>query len=184
VQGLQLLVLRLPGDLPPRTYHLTAQVVDRRSGQTLPAATGETVITLGALAGQLAHPTSALLGEGPGQELALRGYDLKNSAVQPGATLAVTLHWQVLQPPREDYALEFFLVDDQMKRVYRWPALEPINGEWPTHHRLDLVVGDDAPRGQFTLRVAWVSETGESSQPANPGESSASFELERVTITD
>ncbi|GIK40050.1 MAG: hypothetical protein BroJett011_38830 [Chloroflexota bacterium] len=205
VQGLQLLVLRLPGDLPPRAYHLTAQVVDRRSGQALPAATGKTVITLGVLTGQLAptpriidpaklpHPTSALPGEGPGREIALRGYDLKNSTVHPGATLAVTLHWQVLQPPQADYHLEFFLVDDQMEIVYRWPALAPINGEWPTRQwpadywvqdRLDLVVGDDAPRGQFTLRAAWVSETGGPSQPANPGASSASFELERVTITD
>lgn len=205
VQGLQLLVLRLPGDLPPRAYHLTAQVVDRRSGQALPTTTGKTVIMLGVLAGKLAptpriidparlpHPTSALPGEGPGQEIALRGYDLKNSTVHSGATLAVTLHWQVLQPPQEDYHLEFFLVDNQMEIVYRWPALEPINGEWPTQQwpadywvqdRLDLAVGDDAPRGQFTLRAAWVSRSGGSSQPANPGESSASFELERVTITD
>jgi hypothetical protein len=105
----------------------------------------------------------------------------------------LTLHWQVLQPPQGDYHLEFFLVNNHMEIVYRWPVLKPINGEWPTHQwpvdywvqdRLDLVVGDDTPRGQFTLRVAWVSETGGPSQPANPGESSASFELERVTITD
>jgi 4-amino-4-deoxy-L-arabinose transferase-like glycosyltransferase len=205
VQGLQLLVLRLPGDLPPRAYHLTAQVVDRHSGQALPTTTGETVITLGALAGQLAktprvidpaklpHPTSALPGEGPGQEIALRGYDVKNSIVHPGAALALTLHWQVLQPPQEDYHLDFFLVNDQMGIVYRWPLFEPINGEWPTRQwpadywvqdRLDLPVGDDAPRGQFALRAAWVSGAGRLSQPVNPGESSTSFELERVTITD
>lgn len=205
VQGLQLLVLRLPGDLPPRAYRLTAQVVDRRSGQALPAATGETVIMLDVLVGQLAptprivdpaklpHQISALPGEGPGREIALRGYDLKSSTVHPGATLAVTLYWQVLQPPQEDYHLEFFLVDDQQEIIYRWPALEPINGEWPTQQwpadywvqdRLDLAVGDDVPRGQFMLRAAWVSETGEASPPANLVESSVGFELERVTITD
>jgi 4-amino-4-deoxy-L-arabinose transferase-like glycosyltransferase len=205
VQGLQLLTLRLPGDLPPRAYHLTAQVVDRRSGQALPTTTGETVIALGDLAGQLArtpriidparlpHPTSALPREGPGQEIALRGYEMKNSTVHPGATLALTLHWQVLQPPPEDYHLEFFLVNDQKETVYRWPLFEPINGEWPTHQwpagywvqdRLDLAVGDDAPRGQFILRAAWVSGAGGLSHPTTPGESSASFELEKVTITD
>lgn len=205
VQGLQLLVLRLPGDLPPRAYPLTVQVVDRHSGQALPAATGETVIMLRVLAGQLAptpriidpaklpHPTSVTPTDGPGREIALRGYRIKNSTIHPGETLALTLHWQVLQPPQEDYHLEIFLVNDQMERVYRWPALEPINGEWPTYQwpvdywvqdRLDLVIGDDAPRGQFTLRAAWVSETGGSFQPANSGQLSASFELERVTITD
>ncbi len=49
VQALQLLTLRLPEDLPPRAYHLTAEVVDRRSGQALLSVGGETVIPLEAV---------------------------------------------------------------------------------------------------------------------------------------
>src|SRR6185295_18155034 len=100
VQGLQLLMLRLPGDLPPQIYHLTAQVVDRQHGQALPAATGEPVIPLASLSGQLArtprlidparlpNPTSILPAAGPGREIALRGYNLKNvSAHHPGTPI-------------------------------------------------------------------------------------------------
>jgi hypothetical protein len=52
VQALQLLTLRLSGDLPPRTYDLTVEVVDRHTGQSLPLATGETVLLLTPLARQ------------------------------------------------------------------------------------------------------------------------------------
>lgn len=204
VQGLQLLVLRLPGDLPPRAYHLTVQVVDRHSGQALPTSMGETVIPLGNLAGQLAktprlidpaklpNPISTASAEGPGQEIALRGYEVKNSTAHPGESLAVTLHWQVLQPP-QNYHLEFSLVNDGKETVYRWPAVEPINGEWPTQYwpagywvqdRLDLPLGEDAPVGQFILQGAWVSGASDSPQPANPGEIPGSFELGSVTIVD
>ncbi len=46
VQGLQLLTLRLPSDLPARPYHLTIEMVNRQTGQALPTTTGETVIQL------------------------------------------------------------------------------------------------------------------------------------------
>jgi 4-amino-4-deoxy-L-arabinose transferase-like glycosyltransferase len=200
IQGLQLLILRLPGDLPPRAYHLTAQVVDRHSGQALPGPTGETVISLGSMTGQLAKtpriidparlPNSTPIspGEGPGQEIALRGYALKNTAVQPGQTLDLTLHWQVLQPPAQNYRLEFFLVNDQAETVYRWPILEPINGEWPARQwpinywvqdRLSLPVEAGTPVGQFSLRVAWVAAAGGQPDSVKTKE----FELGRIIIT-
>ncbi|MBI1876984.1 MAG: hypothetical protein HYR94_01885, partial [Chloroflexi bacterium] len=203
VRGLQLLVLRLPGDLPPQTYRLTAQVVDRRSGQALPTAAGESVILLGSLTGQLAqtpriidpatlpNPRSTVPGEGPGREIALRGYDIKNVSAHLGASLALTLHWQVLQPPSQNYRLEFFLANDQGQVVYRWPVLEPVNGEWPTSQwpanywvqdRLSLPVEADAPLGQFTLRVAWIAEDTDPPQAVTLGESSTGFELGKVTF--
>ena len=46
VQGLQLLTLRLPGDIPPGSFNLSLQVVDRRQGKVLPAADGQTTISL------------------------------------------------------------------------------------------------------------------------------------------
>jgi predicted membrane-bound mannosyltransferase len=49
VQALQLLTLRLPGDLPAHVYHLTLEVVDRHSGQALPTGSGETIIPLATL---------------------------------------------------------------------------------------------------------------------------------------
>lgn len=204
VQGLQLLQLRLSGDLPVRTYHLTAQVVDRRTGQPLPTSTGEPVIPLTTLAGQLAktprmidpaslpNPISALPTAGPGQEIALRGYEVKNSTVHRGDSLALILYWQVLQPPPQNYRLGLFLVNDQAQTIYRWPAVEPINGEWPTRQwpadywvqdRLSLLLGADIPPGQFALHVAWVAESTGPLQPL-PGDSGSSFELGQVTIAE
>jgi hypothetical protein len=204
VQGLQLLTLRLPGDLPPRSYHLTAQVVDRRSGQALPTAMGEPVIRLSTLAGQLAktprrldpaklpNPMQIVQTTGLASELALRGYSLKDTSVRPGEKLALTLHWQVLQPPQQDYRLEFFLINDQAEILYRWPALEPINGEWPTRHwpahywvqdRLDLPLEADTPPGQFALRASWLAEETQPPQPADVGQFWAGFDLGRVTVS-
>jgi hypothetical protein len=47
VLGLQLLNLELPLDLPPQTYQLILQVVDRQRGLALPASTGESSLILG-----------------------------------------------------------------------------------------------------------------------------------------
>jgi hypothetical protein len=49
VLGLQLITLRLPGDLPLQVYSLTLQVVDRRRGQALPTAEGEMSVSLGSI---------------------------------------------------------------------------------------------------------------------------------------
>lgn len=46
VRGLQLLTLRLPPDLPARSYDLTVAVVDRHTQQPLVTSAGSTVITL------------------------------------------------------------------------------------------------------------------------------------------
>ncbi|MEW5957623.1 MAG: glycosyltransferase family 39 protein [Chloroflexota bacterium] len=200
VQGLQLLTLRLPGDLPPRTYHLTAEVVDRRTGQALPTATGTTATPLTSLPGALADTPRPLQldrlpnprrddGQLDRSKPALRGYKLNRRAFQAGDTLSVTLHWQVLARPQENYRLEFRLHNDRGP-VYRWSPLEPIGGEWPTRQwpaaywvqdQLDLSISPAVPAGQFLLRVDWVS-----SSPPSPGEADQSgltgFELGSVVI--
>jgi hypothetical protein len=199
VQGLQLITLRLPGDLPPRIYHLTLEVVNRQNGQSLPTATGETVIPLISIKGQLAstprildpeklpNPTPLSRATGPGSEIALRGYSVHPSTVHPGDTLALTLHWQVLRPPRQNYRLEFTLVnvDAEAKTVYRWPPLEPIDSEWPTSQwptdywvqdRPALPISLEAPAGQFRLLVTW---TGiDLQEPPTP------FDLGTVVVTN
>ncbi|MCK6624226.1 MAG: glycosyltransferase family 39 protein [Anaerolineae bacterium] len=205
VQGLQLLLLRLPGDLPPRPYTLTAQVIDRRSGQALSTAGGEPLIRLGSTPGQLAktprlldpaqlpNPMQVVQANGLAAELALRGYEVKNPHVRPGEELALTLHWQVLQPPQQDYRLQFFLTHEQGEILYRWPALPPINGEWPTRRwpadywvqdRLNLPLGADVPPGQFRLRAIWIAEETQSVPAVVSGEAWPGFDLGWVTVTN
>lgn len=47
ILGLQLLTLRLPGDLPTGRFELIAQVIDRQTQQALKSSTDDTVISLG-----------------------------------------------------------------------------------------------------------------------------------------
>jgi len=200
VQGLQLLTLRLPGDLPPRTFHLTAQVVDRRSRQALASATGQTVIALESVTAQLSGrakgvnleqlpnprpaPTEPQRGEPP---LALRGYELGQRRVRPGVDFLVTLHWQVLQQPRQSYRLQFFLVNPAATMVHQWPAVAPVGGEWPTNRwptgywvqdKISLPVTAAIPSGQFELRVGWVNGAGQNAT----GRLKTGFELGPVYI--
>ncbi len=139
--GLQLLTFRLPGDLPPRAFQLVAQVVNRQSGQALSTAAGSPDIPLGAVTARLdAHPPQVNPADLPNPTdqpagetgLTLRGYTLNRAALSPGDALQVTLHWQVEQPPAQDYRLEFALLDAAGQPAYRWPPLDPVGGEWPT----------------------------------------------------
>lgn len=181
IQGLQLLTLRLPGDLPARAYTLSVEVVDRHSGQALPGSSGESVIFLLTLPGQLAstprlieadklpNPIPLQPEAGSSAAITLRGYKIAHSTVHPGETLPITLHWQTLQQPAQNYRLAFMLVKDEnaaTQVVYQWTPLEPIGGEWPTSRwpagywvqdRLKLAISPDVPAGNFTLRLAWLT---------------------------
>ncbi|MFN8455586.1 MAG: hypothetical protein U0401_13120 [Anaerolineae bacterium] len=197
VQGLQLLTVRLPSDLPPRSYNLSLEVVDRHSGQALSSLNGQPVIPLLTLQGQLA-PTPRLMEADklpnpipldPETEssaaIALRGYKIAQTTARPGDALPVTLHWQVLRQPAENYRLAFTLAKDVNAAgsvAYQWPPLEPIGSEWPTSHwpagywvqdRLNLPISPDVPNGNFTLRLAWLTPDNQ----LLPG-----FDLDHITI--
>jgi hypothetical protein len=199
VQALQLLTFRLPGDLPVRTYRLTLAVVDRQTGQPLPADGGQTVIPLTSVTGRLdEHPQAIALERLPnpireepgasssraGSPLMLRGYRLD----PVGDQLSLTLHWEVLQQPQQDYQLHFFLTDepDEPVPIYRWPPVSPIGGEWPTSHwpagywiqdRLELAVNSDIPAGRYKL---WVSLTP--SEATSSSSSQLAIELDWIDI--
>ena len=185
VLGLQLLTFRLPGDFPPRTYQLTMEVIDRLTGQALPAANGDRVTALGSLTANLAatprpinpdrlpNPSNVPLTLNSDQNkptLRLRGYQVNDRALHPGDTLKLRLHWQVLQQPQQNYQLAFFLrpnksVPTQGDSAYHWAPIEPMGGEWPTEawlaghwlqDRLDLPLETTAPAGQFDLFGQWL----------------------------
>lgn len=181
VQALQLLTLRMPGDLPPRTYHFTMQVINRRTRQALPVSTGDTIVPLGWVTAQLAGKARPMtydqlpnfielkdVSPPIAPAVALRGYELSRRQVQIGDELSLTLHWQVFQQPQHDYQLQFFLEDDQANVVHSWPALEPAGGEWPTRQwltnywvqdKLRLPMSDGVPAGSFRLYARWVKPT-------------------------
>lgn len=177
----QLVTLRFPGDFPPRTYALSLQVIDRRSGQALPTANGQARVGLGEVLGQLAakpreinpdrlpnalppEPRPNMTG------LALRGYELDQRRVPRQQPVTVTLNWFVQQQPQSNYRLAFFLMDQTGQTLYRWPAVEPLGGEWPTSRwpagywfrdQVDLPVAGEVPAGVFELWGQWVGARGD-----------------------
>ncbi len=180
IVGLQLLTFRLPGNLPPLKYHLLVRVVNRQTGRPLPASNGDTTVSLGAIVARLADtprdvdpaqlPNPILQNEaagGDGTGLLLRGYDLNRRTVAAGDHLTISLHWQVGEQPEQNYRLQFTLEEEEGREVYRWPAMEPLGGEWSTKNwppaywvsdKLDLAIGAGVPTGSFTLRGWWVDE--------------------------
>ncbi len=207
VQAWQLLTMRLPGDLPPRVYRLTVELVNRNGGQALPTTSGETMIPLTTLSIPLADtprliepdrlpnpiPAGAAQLESP--DLLLRGYRLDNPHVQPGDMLSLTLHWQVRQQPQQNYGLHFYLAAENALEtpLYLWPVVEPIGGEWPTSQwpagywvqdKVDLPVAADIPPGRYKLGVALKSpptEPAAASQPELLGVTH--FTLDSVSIS-
>lgn len=181
VLGLQLLTLRLPGDLPPRTYYLTVAVIDRHGGQALATTTGETMISLGPIVAHLAdkpHPPNPDRLPNPttttvlNQTLMLRGYEVSPRTLRVNDTLILTLHWQVLKPPQQNYQLEFSLLAGE-ELVYRWSLVQSSGGEWPTkawppdywvQDRLDLPLPANLSTGHFILRGQWIAEEGQTGE--------------------
>jgi 4-amino-4-deoxy-L-arabinose transferase-like glycosyltransferase len=201
VQALQLLTVRLPADLPPRAFRLTLEVVDRRSGLALPTLGGSTVIPLGTIDAQLPDnprrpapdqiPNLAVPEPGAAVEasgLKLSGYEVDQRRLKLGSDLHLTLHWHVLSQPQQDYKIHYVLVDDKAEAVYRWPTLEPANGEWPTSQwpadywvqdKLQLPVSSSVPIGRYMLQ-AILTAPAESARSA--AEKAAVYDLGSVLI--
>ncbi|MGQ9683501.1 MAG: hypothetical protein ACUVX9_13250, partial [Anaerolineae bacterium] len=73
------------------------------------------------------YPLEAELGE----QIRLLGYDLAETAAQPGAVLHLTLYWQALRRPERDYTVFVHLLDAQ-GAVRGQHDSAPLNGRRPT----------------------------------------------------
>ena len=154
--------LTIPAGTPSGVYRLLVGLYALSTGGLLQPL-GEPVV-----AGQLAVKDSIQTEPGPighpatanfGSQIELLGYD---TARQPGS-LAVTLHWRVLQPPAEDYSVFVHLLDAEGQIVAQHDG-QPQNGAYPTsvwdlgeviadEHALDLPA--KLPAGRYQLRVGW-----------------------------
>ena len=201
VQALQLLTVRLPADLPPISYNLNLEVVDRRRGLALPAVNGDPVITLDTLQARLADnprrpaldqiPNFAGLESGAPADasgLILKGYDIEERRLRPGSDLLLSFHWLVARRPRQDYIMDFWLVDSAAQTVFRWSGIEPANAEWPTSRwpadywvqdKQRLPVDSTLPGGHFRLQAKLRGPAG-ADHPA--GEDQTVFDLGPIVI--
>ena len=158
---------QLPPDAPPGAYRFEVGLYDPLSGERLPVAGGEPLIT-GKLTQEpypLATPNTSVDGVQFGQEVALNGFDL---AVAPAA-LDVVLHWQALDQPTQDYTVFNHLLDPNGNILAQHDSY-PQQGQYPTSwwspgevvvDSYQLPLPESLPAGAYTLRLGlYEAQTG------------------------
>ncbi len=108
-----------------------------------------------------APPLSNAVDVRYGDMIRLYGYTLSGTALHPGATLMVTLGWDALASPGEDWTLTLGLLDAQNTLIAQddaMPAGFPTSAWFPgsvfSETRL-LVIPADAPAGSYRLYLGW-----------------------------
>jgi hypothetical protein len=129
----------LPPDSPEGVYRFEMGLYHNFSLERLPAIIGEAnqasdnKVILGKLRiGSLPpappqHPIHAQFGE----SLALIGGDFLETALQPGQTLAYTLHWQVIDSIARDYTVFNHLLDAEGHMIAQHDSMPQVN-QYPT----------------------------------------------------
>ena len=156
--------LQIPPGTWPGSYRLQLVVYDKRSGEW-PLATGEPDLDLGQVDVRLAPPANP---PGPARfndEIALDRADFSVSRVEQGKGFALTLLWQALRSPQDNYTLTLELVDPtgQVWRSWQQPAE---TAHWQPGQQVrqlvDIIVPAEAPPGEgaLTLRASWLRPDG------------------------
>ena len=119
------------------------------------------------------HETPAILGD----QIELLGYDLTPSAIHPGETLELTLHWRALAEPQRSYKVFVHLLDPAGTLRAQADG-EPVDWTLPTTCWVrDEVIADSyvltlppgAPPGDYTLAVGFYREAAEERLPVSGG---------------
>jgi 4-amino-4-deoxy-L-arabinose transferase-like glycosyltransferase len=171
VQVLQWLELPLPADLPPLPYELVVGLEDRGAGQ--PLGTPLEIDTITPLVASpppspdeftVPNPGDVTIGE----LFTLRGYSIAPRFLQPGGLPHVTLYWQVISAPDDDYALALWLVNQTGEQIPLGDR-ESLDGDYPTSRwdagqwvrdRFDLSLPPDLPSGLYQVFVGWRDPSG------------------------
>jgi len=112
----------------------------------------------------IAHPLNIVIG----QDIRLLGYDFAPQEALPGETVQLTLYWEAINSPPEDYTVFTHLLDtDGQLRGQR--DNPPQNGRYPTHFwdqgervqdQYEITLDPDAPPGDYQFAVGmYILET-------------------------
>jgi hypothetical protein len=144
--------------MPPGIYHLKAGFTDSRGdvGQFALPADGSVLGVKGPLveASQPANVPDSLLAP----DLGLRGYDISPLEIIPGEGAWVTLDWQAIERPQEDYMIVLRLLGEAGEvaswsgrpfyntfPTRQWPANASVRDPWR------ISVPDDLSPGSYQL---------------------------------
>ncbi len=155
--------VRVPETAPaPARLRVDVGVYDYATGQRLPV-NGVDQWTLGYVTllpsapGDLPHSVSINFGD----EIALVGFDFDRRVMRPGDSLTLTLWWEALAQPAQDYAVFTHLVLPP-DAVWAQKDAQPQNGAAPTSswepgQRVEdvytLTLPDDAPPGVYFVEI-------------------------------
>ena len=130
----------MPGDILREQYHLPVaqglpsgiyQIAVRPvPGTAAPVRLGPLEVEAGPPAEHPAPPSQAVEYT-LGNSILLEGFDLPSAVLQPGAELALTLHWRDLHPVDDDYTVFVHLLDGHEKVVAQRDQ-PPSGGARPT----------------------------------------------------
>ncbi|MHB1417050.1 MAG: ArnT family glycosyltransferase [Chloroflexota bacterium] len=133
--------LTVPAGLSPGLVWLNVGAYDRFGRQPAPwtNAAGQPqgeAYKIGPI--KIAPPTEVTapprnVGAVFGDAMELAGYSLDNANPAAGDTVVVTLHWQALAKPREDYVVSVQLLDAEGQLVAQHDA-PPVAGNYPTSY--------------------------------------------------
>lgn len=132
-------------------------------------------------------------------ELVLLGYDGLPERVMPGDHLELTLYWQVLKRPEEDYSLSFLLLDGLGTRWSQTDVI-PFNGLYPASRwepgtiviqRVSIPAPYGSPPGRYKCELRlylpsnWqdVQTFDVAGQPLGTAASLGTVELEATPVT-
>ena len=120
------------------------------------------------------YPLSAVFDD----QIELLGYDLAPSAIRPGETLDLILHWRALAEPQESYKVFVHLLDSEGTMRAQADGV-PVNWALPTTCWVrDEVITDpytltlppDAPSSDYALAVGFYLEATGRRLPVGEGD--------------
>jgi len=116
------------------------------------------------------EPVQYLCAATLGDNVALLGYQLDETALSPGGHLKLTLFWQALASMTDDYTVFTHLIDKQ-GIIWEQKDNPPVDGLYPTSRweegeimrdQYNLVISPDTPPGKYQIEVGmYLLETGE-----------------------
>jgi hypothetical protein len=163
------IVMTTTPDISVGAYRLDAHVVKPRSGTRLPFYRGDDTspldrITLGYVvvpwhddvALDRARPVEADFGD----QIRLLGFEAQDH-LSPGAEYDVTLYWEALRPPDDEYIIFVHLLNTEGQVVANHDG-PPMGGQYTTRAWIpgevvpdvhSLALGSDSPPGTYRLQV-------------------------------
>jgi hypothetical protein len=111
-----------------------------------------------------------------GDRIRLIGYDpINDQKIAPGETVPLTLYWETLQPPGQDFNLFIHLIDPATGAQvagFDGPPQFPTSFWQPGNTFIDtrtLAFPPDVPPGNYELRIGWYNLTDFSRLPLQDG---------------